>query len=1760
MNDSTTVRRSERKNKGIPPARLMDMEQQQIVNSKPNTPKNGAQNQNSNTPQKGPQVDVSKQIMEMQREFQRQMTALHNLIVANNNQTKSSINELRQEFHAAQTANSTSENMQPQNNAGEERIPGESNTNCSFHSQCSHPIAAKKIYPLPKFEGHPETWQIFYEDFRATTAEFEYTDLQNIIRIREAIQGAARETVESLLSSSKNVKAIIEVLKETYGRPEVLIKSQIQKVRMCQPVLEGRLDQIVTFANKVNNMAMFLKSVEGNHHLSNPSLLSELVSKLPPSKQMQWAEKCFTMTTAPTILDFSEWLNCMRRLANMVSDALPSTSTEAAGRRQQFNSAQKGNKYAMVSVSEKKCLICQGGCRYLHECDLFQGVNVDERWKKVKELRLCFCCLKPYHQVNSCFAKNVCGINQCTRKHNRLLHKDEINQTEENVHCPDERVSCHVDKRNVDVLFQIIPIKLYHQEKEVSIYAFIDDGANATMLDWEVARQLGMKGKPDTLKLQWLNSKSISERTEVIDIVVSPHDNTNEKYNMRKVYLINNLELPTQSILKRQLAEKYSTLKNMPIIDYVAAKPKMIISIAHAYLTVPTEIPTNTGSGPFVIKCKLGVVVYGPLEETNKNTKMICCTNAIESNTSDDQMKEMMEKYFEVESCGVKLNTKPVVPKYHERAIEIMHATTKYVGDRYECGLLWKFDNIDFPSSYQMALNRYDILQKKFKKDKAFEEEYTERMDDLFRKGYAKRLSSVETQISPKTFFLPHFAVRNPNKGKIRIVFDAAAKAHGISLNDRLLTGPNLNNSLISVLYKFREFPVAVCGDIREMFLQVAIRGEDINAQRFLWKSEKDKNTVQQCVMKRLIFGAACSPTIAQHIKNENAKRFCCGNTRVMSAIIDRHYVDDYVDCFPSVSEAIAIVKEVQNIHKQAGFELCKIVSNSEQVMQNFEESPVAMVDVSADKVERILGLQWNPSTDEFIFILKYHRVASDVVELRRKPTKREALSIVMSTFDPFGFVANITVTGKIFMQSLWRLGMGWDDYLPDELYDRWIIWWREMKKVKDFRIPRCYCHDFNNTFKELHIFSDASELAMAVVAYWRIKRNDEYNVLFICGKTFVAPTKYKSVPRLELQAAVFAVRLKYHIFESQNRKVTRVQYWTDSNTVLRWIQSDARKYKQYVANRVGEILEGSVADEWKWVPGTMNPADDATRPLKTYNPENRWKNGPSFLLEPENTWPIMEIVNNEYDSSELRSKYYVLTAVAKNGPIVDFSRFSNFRRLKRAMAWALRFINNANVSKTKIRGDLNIEEESWAEKILCRLVQMSSFHQEYKCLEKKLLVDRSSDIKSLCPFLDEEGLMRVQGRLDNAVTMTYEARKPCILPKNHNFTDIVIKWYHCQFHHGNTSTVINEIRQKYWVPALRSAVNKVTSKCTKCKIRKAAPQQPIMGQLPVDRVTPYIRPFTYVGLDYFGPVDVTIRRQREKRWVALFTCLTIRAVHLEIATDLSSDACILCIRNFINRRGVPIQIRSDNGTNFVGLTKELSGEVGFLDHGVMQSKLVPLGIKWKFNTPSNPSAGGSWERLVQSVKRSLGVVLKEHAPRIDTLYSLLVETENIINSRPLTHLPVTPDEPEPITPNHFLLGCSSSTQTPGEYDHRACSSRKQWRLLQNFKNGLWKRWIKEYLPELTRRSKWFRPAKPIHIGCLVLLCDDNEPRSKWRRGRVVHLIHGKDGVARSAEIRTANGVLRRPVNKLAVLDVEESGESQPTVSTHGGEDVSIGD
>ncbi|XP_036340502.1 uncharacterized protein LOC118749827, partial [Rhagoletis pomonella] len=416
-------------------------------------------------------------------------------------------------------------------------------------SQHSTSSAAKKIYPLPIFSGTPEDWQAFIETFEGTTLEFEYSNLHNIMRLRDALKGRAREAVESLLVNSANVAAILEILRETFGRPEQLIKSQIEKVRSIPPLVDGHLESLVNFANKIANMATFLQNVDGFHHLSNPTLISELVAKLPTPRQMRWAEKCLELERPPTIVDFSNWLITLRRLANIVAYTLPYEGNSrnqlqlrtklAQGRRTASNNRQ----YACVSVFHRICPNCEGECGTLNECQSFLHMTSDDRWKQVKALKLCFSCLRKGHRTQQCLSRKSCGKNGCRQVHHHLLHIDfagvpprrrgaanassELGaarpQADAQQHI--ERRNCHADCYSHNVLFQILPIKLYGRGKVITTYAFVDDGANVSMIDQDLAMALGIRGKAEILELQWLNEQTNTQKAERVTITISGVEN-----------------------------------------------------------------------------------------------------------------------------------------------------------------------------------------------------------------------------------------------------------------------------------------------------------------------------------------------------------------------------------------------------------------------------------------------------------------------------------------------------------------------------------------------------------------------------------------------------------------------------------------------------------------------------------------------------------------------------------------------------------------------------------------------------------------------------------------------------------------------------------------------------------------------------------------------------------------------------------------------------------------------------------------------------------------------------------------------------------------------------------------------------------------------------------------------------------------------------------------------------------------------------------
>ncbi|XP_055604848.1 uncharacterized protein LOC129753073 [Uranotaenia lowii] len=308
------------------------------------------------------------------------------------------------------------------------------------------------------------------------------------------------------------------------------------------------------------------------------------------------------------------------------------------------------------------------------------------------------------------------------------------------------------------------------------------------------------------------------------------------------------------------------------------------------------------------------------------------------------------------------------------------------------------------------------------------------------------------------------------------------------------------------------------------------------------------------------------------------------------------------------------------------------------------------------------------------------------------------------------------------------------------------------------------------------------------------------------------------------------------------------------------------------------------------------------------------------------------------------------------------------------------------------------------------------------------------------------------------------------------------------------------------------------------------------MAALPEARLQAFVRPFTHIGLDYFGPLNVRVGRSVVKRWVALFTCLTIRAVHLEIVHSLSTESCKMAIRRFIVCHGSPLEIYSDNGTNFVGASNELKNAV---DSKQLAECFTNAYTKWIFNPPAAPHMGGAWERLVRSVKVAMAAMQTLRNPDDETLATIVREAQGVVNSRPLTFIPIESESQEALTPNHFILLSSNGvTQNPKPLADDSMAHRNNWNQLNTMVDQFWRRWVREYLPTIARRTKWFIDVAPIEQGDLVIVISEAE-RNCWLRGRVLEVIEAKDGRRRQAIIQTTHGVLKRPVAKLARLDME---------------------
>ena len=383
----------------------------------------------------------------------------------------------------------------------------------------------------------------------------------------------------------------------------------------------------------------------------------------------------------------------------------------------------------------------------------------------------------------------------------------------------------------------------------------------------------------------------------------------------------------------------------------------------------------------------------------------------------------------------------------------------------------------------------------------------------------------------------------------------------------------------------------------------------------------------------RHIFGAKDSPTCANYALQRTARDNAKFYPEAAKAVLENFYMDDYLDSVEYPEKAIKRSKELVHLLHLGGFKLTKFLSNVPDLADRIDGSPQStepkvIVSCQEDS-SHVLGLKWDHTNDTLVV----SRGTSCAIT--KSLTQRLVLSLVSKVFDPIGLVAPFTVGARLLLKDIWRVtGQQWDDELPQDMVQRFLVWSADLQKLENNKILRSYFSGhFDNI--ELHIFGDSSQDIFSAVAFLRARvktptGEEKTELAFVLGKARVAPMKVMTGPKLELQAALLAARLKREITQAINVTVNQVFMWTDSMTVLQWINSN-EKQPIFVANRVCEILEYTSVDQWKHVATKDNPADAGTRGMSAEVSQlSSWVNGPHFLTNSSFPFvPNKDVINN---------------------------------------------------------------------------------------------------------------------------------------------------------------------------------------------------------------------------------------------------------------------------------------------------------------------------------------------------------------------------------------------------------------------------------------------------------------------------------------------------------------------------------------------------
>ncbi len=1484
---------------------------------------------------------------------------------------------------------------------------GQNSTSISENSTAN---GGRSRYKLPKlklveFSGCPREWLKFWSQFKGI---HENDDMSSEEKFQYLIQATvsesiARDVVSSFPPTAENYEKAIDHLKTRFGNKKVLVEVYVRDLlKLMLTKSEGK--QKLPLASLYDKLATQLNALESLGVTTDDcaAILYPLVESAISEETLVTWERIRRHRDFNAHGDHDQLKELMKFLKSEVESGVRVTMAkrgidsddESDGTTKKKNRTMSDAVTTMDLLSKSsasKCIFC-GKLHESQHCNNATKLSVSERFSKIREAGKCFKCLTGDHLARNCKTPIKCP--SCSGNHYKIL----CNKTKR----PLQEINAFSAYDDVDnVILQTLFVNVTGPIKTQAVRTLIDSGSGRSYITGKAVKNFG------------LTSVGTIELTHSL---FGGHVTSRKKHSLYKVNVSNidgTFEMQYQLIEVETICSTVDPTPIGPWVNELASKeiylsdelqkecPIHMLFGANIISKLYTGNLYETESGPVAFETKFGWTLMGVAQEkeivSSESTALLIHSMYIHTASVQD--------LWNLDVIGIHdpVQEKNKAELERSALVHFKKNVSRLSDGRYEVSLPWIEGHQPVSINKDIAEKRLNSSLSRLRKLGKVES-YQNVFDQWLQLGIIERIIE-EKEPNSGLSYLPHHPVINEKSSTtpIRPVFDASAKTNRCpSLNNCLEKGQNLLHEIPSLLILFRMKPYAALSDIEKAFLQISISREDRDYLRFLWYENGQMIVFRHC---RVVFGISSSPFLLAATLNHHLKRVKPELQYTAKRLQKSIYVDNCVVSVDTKEELNTFMKESTDICAEAQFNLRGWVWNEGEVIAGDvtgvgspECGLVAGSNASQETFVSVLGLLWNVHDDTLsLDMRKILRLGDNVV------TKRSILAATHQIFDPIGIAAPVVIVPKMLLQQLCKKKYKWDDPVPEDIKKKFSSWRNSLKFLSTLKVPRWVGSKLGSK-DSLHIFTDASSKAYTAIAFLRSEIDGDVCVQLLLAKSRVATIKPMTTPRLELVACECGARMANYLQQTIDMAGKELYLWSDSDNALSWIKRK-ENWQVFVFNRVKTINQLTNANDWRHIPGHLNPADLPSRGCSNRQlVESRWWDGPEWLKRSKEFWPKSAVNGDEKIIMSEKKRVVVSHLVQEIDSMRFFRRFSNLRKVIRMVAWIKRWKTYKRNQTT--RGELTLSEEDEAEKCLWRMVQKESFTNSEKMLAQ------------MNAKMDDLGIWRVETKLLQR-NDSEGFRRPILLPKDHPAVVRLVEKEHLNLKHCGALTLRNILRERFWILNSRVVVRKVTMSCKRCKRYTAKKMSAPVTTLPSNRVKDAAT-FEVVGIDLGGPLYLL---NDEKSWFVVFTCAVYRAVHLELVTSLSTPAFIQALRRFIARRGRPAVAYTDNGLDFVGtvnLMEKLNWEE-IATHSEAQR------IRWIFNPPSAPWWGGWWERIVGLVKELLRKRLGRDILDYEDMITILCDCEQLVNSRPLTYLSEDPNELIPISPMMFLNESTNS-------------------------------------------------------------------------------------------------------------------------------------